>query len=221
MVYYFVPGDHDDVSHPNVFTITKNDNDPDRYKIRLRDIRARFPLPGNYHFRFKVKHENMALWLDVVNDDAVVPLFNSKIIAKVLRVHWDPWSNSDAAVTTKSVPGDSASDPQARIARAGYSTLPGRSVPHKSVNHPQTGSLFLDPIPTEIPSPPKSLTPTETHHAPPPPCDYVDMLLLGGSGASPTFTSQGRTKTVEKHDEANGPNVRGSWNAGLDEFFAG
>lgn len=48
-VYYYIPGDHDDVEHPNVFTV-KRDPKSDSL-LRLREVKAQFPLPGTYHFR--------------------------------------------------------------------------------------------------------------------------------------------------------------------------
>eukprot|EP00421_Protoceratium_reticulatum_P031103 CAMPEP_0168473180 /NCGR_PEP_ID=MMETSP0228-20121227/60189_1 /TAXON_ID=133427 /ORGANISM="Protoceratium reticulatum, Strain CCCM 535 (=CCMP 1889)" /LENGTH=62 /DNA_ID=CAMNT_0008489161 /DNA_START=48 /DNA_END=232 /DNA_ORIENTATION=- len=51
-VYYWVPTDNDDEEHPNVFDVL-----PSGPSVRLRDVRARFPLPGLYHFRFRMRWE--------------------------------------------------------------------------------------------------------------------------------------------------------------------
>merc|ERR1712232_102980 len=69
---------------------------------QLRDIRARFPLPGTYHFRFKMRYEQNAIWMDVTNEDSQVPMYEEKIFCKVLRLSW-----TDAA------PGKSAAQPAA------------------------------------------------------------------------------------------------------------
>ena len=49
IIYYHLPSDNDDGSFPNAFPIPKNQAD-----IKLKDIKEKFPLPGTYHFRFKV-----------------------------------------------------------------------------------------------------------------------------------------------------------------------
>lgn len=54
----------------------------------MKDVKAGFPLPGQYHFRFKMKWESGAVWMDVTNEESMVPMFEDKVIAKVLRVNW-------------------------------------------------------------------------------------------------------------------------------------
>jgi hypothetical protein len=85
LVYYWIPGDNDENDCPNVFPVPSKGGGP----LKLRDIRARFPLPGVYHFRFKMRWENAAVWMDVTNEESNVPLFEEKVWAKVLRVSWD------------------------------------------------------------------------------------------------------------------------------------
>mmetsp|Transcript_138866 Transcript_138866/g.252770 ORF Transcript_138866/g.252770 Transcript_138866/m.252770 type:complete len:180 (+) Transcript_138866:106-645(+) len=88
LVYYYIPGDDDEVEHPNAFTVSSRGNG-----VKLKDIRAHFPLPGAYHFRFKMKWDTASVWMDVTNEDSSVPIFEEKIIAKVLRLSWDPNSS--------------------------------------------------------------------------------------------------------------------------------
>ena len=85
LVYYHLPGDADDSGFPNAFPIAKGKNE-----IRLRDVREKFPLPGQYHFRFKLKwnESGASVWMDVTNEDSFVPVFEDKIVCKVLRVSW-------------------------------------------------------------------------------------------------------------------------------------
>eukprot|EP01066_Platyproteum_vivax_P006930 Platyproteum_vivax@DN2580_c0_g1_i1.p1 len=83
LVYYIVPSDYDDMEHPNAFPIQKPQEE-----IKLKDIRAKFPLPGKYHFRFKLRYDNSFVWIDVTNDDSSVPIFQQRIVAKVLRLSW-------------------------------------------------------------------------------------------------------------------------------------
>jgi len=82
IVYYHIPGDQDESQHPNAYPIHKTE-------VKLRDVREKFPLPGTYHFRFKYRIEkNVFVWLDFTNEDAVVPTYNNRIIAKALRISW-------------------------------------------------------------------------------------------------------------------------------------
>uniref|UniRef100_A0A0G4F173 DIX domain-containing protein n=1 Tax=Chromera velia CCMP2878 TaxID=1169474 RepID=A0A0G4F173_9ALVE len=84
LVYYWIPSDQDDAEHPNAFPIQKTAGE-----LRLKDIKARFPLPGHYHFRFKLKMESGAhVWMDITNDDAQVPSHKGIVFAKVLRISW-------------------------------------------------------------------------------------------------------------------------------------
>ena len=70
---------------PNAYAIPKNVGD-----ITLADIESLFPLgmgeSGNdFHFRFKYKYNNQAVWLDLNNKQCKVPKFDNKIIMKVTR----------------------------------------------------------------------------------------------------------------------------------------
>jgi len=92
-IRYFIPEDGDSEEHPNVFLTQKprqNGQPP-----LLRDIKSNFPLPGKYHFRFKTspipsgehygKGNNMAVWMDCVDENRPVPIWRNSIIAKVMR----------------------------------------------------------------------------------------------------------------------------------------
>mmetsp|Transcript_58032 Transcript_58032/g.131231 ORF Transcript_58032/g.131231 Transcript_58032/m.131231 type:complete len:146 (+) Transcript_58032:77-514(+) len=83
LVYYWVPGDKDESEHPNAFEIPACPAG-----VKLRDFRARFPLPGTYHFRFRMRWESGFVWMDVTNEDSLVPIFEDKVFAKVLRMSW-------------------------------------------------------------------------------------------------------------------------------------
>lgn len=58
--------------------------------ITLATIKAHFPVPGRFHFRFKSQTTNGAfggfVWTDSILDDAVVPQFAGGISMKVLRL---------------------------------------------------------------------------------------------------------------------------------------
>lgn len=84
LVCYHIPSDKDEVDHPNAFTIRKSPED-----ITLRDIRSTFPLPGDYHFRFKVKLESGSYWMDFTDDNEFVPVYAPRrILIKALRISW-------------------------------------------------------------------------------------------------------------------------------------
>ncbi|KAL7543450.1 hypothetical protein ACHAXR_012725 [Thalassiosira sp. AJA248-18] len=92
---YFLPEDCDQEDTPNVFLSPK----PSRpgYPPLLGQIRGSFPLPGNYHFRFKTalvpgtdRDKNaVPVWMDCVDDSSPVPVWQSSIIAKVTRIGMD------------------------------------------------------------------------------------------------------------------------------------
>ncbi len=83
-VCYHLPSDRDEAEHPNAYSVPKQGED-----ITLRDIKDSFPLPGDYHFRFKVRLDSGFYWLDCTDDAANVPVFAPRrIVAKVLRLSW-------------------------------------------------------------------------------------------------------------------------------------
>mmetsp|Transcript_13456 Transcript_13456/g.30509 ORF Transcript_13456/g.30509 Transcript_13456/m.30509 type:complete len:156 (-) Transcript_13456:40-507(-) len=85
LIHYHIPGDGDEADIPNVFPVMKAGG-----PVVLQDIRSKFPLPGTYHFRFKMKFGDVAaMWMDVTNEESQVPLFDGKIVAKVVRLSWD------------------------------------------------------------------------------------------------------------------------------------
>ncbi len=100
-VCYHLPSDKDDADHPNAFAVEKLTEE-----VTLRDIKSAFPLPGEYHFRFKVKLDNGSFWLDFTRDDDVVPAFgHRRIVAKVLRLSWNNLSqNTSSRATVPVVP---------------------------------------------------------------------------------------------------------------------
>jgi hypothetical protein len=84
IVRYFVPEDKDTEDKPNAFIINKPQD-----QLRLKDLRESFPLPGEYHFRFKFPLTNKkVVWLDFNKEETAIPLFNNKIIIKVSRLSW-------------------------------------------------------------------------------------------------------------------------------------
>jgi len=83
LVYYYVPEDKDDPELPNAFGVNLAIEE-----VKIPDIRRLFPLEGEYIFRFKSKIGSSNVWLDV-KEEAKIPLFNGKIVAKATRVSWE------------------------------------------------------------------------------------------------------------------------------------
>mmetsp|Transcript_90700 Transcript_90700/g.171057 ORF Transcript_90700/g.171057 Transcript_90700/m.171057 type:complete len:181 (-) Transcript_90700:53-595(-) len=97
LIFYHIPADGDEAEPPNAFPVLKAGT-----AVKLQDIRAKFPLQGTYHFRFKMKFgETSSVWMDVTNEDSQVPMYDGKIIAKVTRVSW----NSEAENGAKAADG--------------------------------------------------------------------------------------------------------------------
>jgi len=80
-VYYVVPADGDQFEHPNVFTVKCSVK-----KLTLSRITKSFPIPGRYHFRFKMKWRDTYVWLDVTEPSVKVPLFEGKVCIKAARI---------------------------------------------------------------------------------------------------------------------------------------
>jgi len=99
VVHYFIPNDDDDVKQLNAFRISKSVE-----SLRLRDVRSEFPLPGRYHFRFKLKHDGAFVWIDVTNENSAVPQYEGKITCKVLRISWDDTDSPSRPQTTSAAP---------------------------------------------------------------------------------------------------------------------
>jgi hypothetical protein len=86
---YFIPEDGDTEQAPNVFLAPK----PSRpgYPPLLGQIKAAFPLPGKYHFRFKTTlvpgyDKGPVVWMDALDNNEPVPVLQNVIVAKVTRV---------------------------------------------------------------------------------------------------------------------------------------
>ena len=80
LVYYYIPEDKDELTTPNAFAVQKPiDN------ITLQDIEDKFPLEGEFFFRFKYLYMNAKVWLDLSNKKCSVPKCDKKVIMKVTR----------------------------------------------------------------------------------------------------------------------------------------
>ncbi len=95
IVQYFIPEDKDDEDKYNAYIIYKNID-----SLRLSDIRSNFPLPGEYHFRFKFKFNNQSVWIDHSKEEGVLPKYDNKLIMKVNRLNWGK-DNTQSQIKTK------------------------------------------------------------------------------------------------------------------------
>lgn len=97
MLKYVIPADGDEMDHPNVCYLSnpssqvENNSNDNSDSFSLLDIKNQFPLPGLYQFRFKKKlSDSKTVWLDVHEDDALVPLYEGSIQAKITRLCLQP-----------------------------------------------------------------------------------------------------------------------------------
>ena len=112
-ISYFVPQDGDTEARPNVYSLRRP-----LEKIRLGDIKSKFPLPGNYHFRFKRAFGSSYVWFDIADDYAVVPNFDGMVCCKVTRLETTSSSrlkaNNNVVPSAKNKGGAAASEPVVR-----------------------------------------------------------------------------------------------------------
>ena len=83
-VYYFIPEDNENENKMNVFIIYKSFKD-----VKIQDIKENFPLPGEYHFRFKFEFMEKSVWIDFNNPTGALPKYDGRIIMKVSRISWE------------------------------------------------------------------------------------------------------------------------------------
>ncbi|KAF5153242.1 hypothetical protein TpMuguga_04g02505 [Theileria parva strain Muguga] len=83
LLLYVVSNDGDDWETPNALIIPlKTPNS----EVTLADIRKLFPLPGNYHFRTRYRHNNSFVWLDLTREDEPLQSADNVFYMKVLRL---------------------------------------------------------------------------------------------------------------------------------------
>jgi len=80
-VHYIIPADGDEVDHPNVFSVTHPIDG-----LRLKQAKKAFPVPGTYHFRTKFKWKSTFVWLDVTDENSVLPTFDGRVFMKAVRM---------------------------------------------------------------------------------------------------------------------------------------
>lgn len=172
-IRYFLPEDGDDELHPNVF-LAPRPRQPNQPPL-LKDIKASFPLPGTFHFRFKssllpgaeqYSKNGMAVWMDCVDDHRPVPVWKNSIIAKVSRISMDEEDleddDEDVAVPTPTT--------QTNSTRHSNPIPPRAAAPPVSSAPPPTENLlnvFDAPTPAPVPVVNNSTNLFDMDHHPP------------------------------------------------------
>ena len=94
--------------HPNVFFISTSKT------LTVGDVRENFPLPGHYHFRFKVAFKKTFVWRDGMAENATVPAYEKRIVAKVTRLR----GNAQRRAPSAAIGHRSVSAPERRSSAA-------------------------------------------------------------------------------------------------------
>ena len=81
-IRYFVPADGDSEAHPNVFLCSSPASSP----VTLGSIQRSFPIPGNFHYRFKTAFGKGHVWMDVVDPNQAAPSYKDAITMKLSRL---------------------------------------------------------------------------------------------------------------------------------------
>lgn len=80
IISYYIPEDGDSPEHPNFFVCDSN-------SLSVGQLKKIFPVPGEYHFRFKKLIGSTSVWMDATNDAAPVPIdSNGNAFSKVSRI---------------------------------------------------------------------------------------------------------------------------------------
>ena len=125
-VYYFVPEDGDSEDTPNVFLAAASRGSGEL--PTLGDIKAQWPLPGGYYFRFKRAFKNTYVWQDALDDAAEAPVYEGAVFAKVSRLR--PATGAQNGQTQQAAfRGTSAGVPAANAASLPATHKPKRAAP--------------------------------------------------------------------------------------------
>ncbi|CAH0484283.1 unnamed protein product [Peronospora farinosa] len=181
MLNYFVPEDGDSSDHLNVVPLPRVD------LLRLQHIKKSFPLPGNFHFRFKTAFEGTYVWLDVVNDTDPVPDFDGLIICKISRVQSK--NSMRPAEQTETLPKAQVEAPDL-IQTSENPLSPDQRqeespIVQKTFNDDLVG-LLSDPVPSSTSQAASTTSPVPPTSSPPPSQVSHDPFdVFAGNSAAP------------------------------------
>jgi hypothetical protein len=197
LVYYYVPEDKDDPEMPNAFGVNIAIED-----VKIPDIRRLFPLDGEYIFRFKSKIGSSNVWLDV-KEDAKIPLFNGKIVAKATRVSWESRGDRPRQSEEEKAGSSNSSKTGSYNDVSPKPTAPQQQ--HQTNYNFGAEDLNLFGGNSNVQSPPVGINtsggasfnkPSTTHH------DHHDLLDFGHSHGQSTSTNNNTqpSNASKKHD---------------------
>ncbi|KAM3574838.1 hypothetical protein VYU27_003263 [Nannochloropsis oceanica] len=216
MIRYYIPGDGDDATHPNIFHLPPSARNPPT----LRDVRQNFPLPGAYHFRFKKRLEgtpdNKPVWFDITEDTAEIPVCDGTILAKVSRLSMDVSAKPTAAGRTGFPSSSSTSPSSSSHSNSGTSSSPTTQSAASPVSRatPPTGGSSSSS--RHLPTPPDSDPFGLFHEAPTAP--------TGGGGVqrnvSAPMSNNGHSPSMSMQRPQGGGGGGGGGKADLLDFDA-
>jgi hypothetical protein len=117
---YYIPEDGDTIDHPNFFSCDQNSLTLGQLKkvwnifaaILLTHSPQIFPVPGQYHFRFKRAIGSATVWMDATNDTSLVPVDSSgKVFSKVSRIRSSVASQTQTSQQKAPVPVPQPQEP--------------------------------------------------------------------------------------------------------------
>ncbi|KAI9913902.1 hypothetical protein PsorP6_005181 [Peronosclerospora sorghi] len=212
MLNYFIPEDGDSSDHLNVVPLPRVD------QLRLQHVKKvvmsckihhfvialtmfdmqRFPLPGDFHYRFKTAFEGTYVWLDVVNDSDPVPDFNGLVICKISRVHCKsstrPAERTEIKAQVETPDLIETSEPPLSPVK--------REEPHaagKTFNNDLVG-LLSDPAPSSVSQVPSVPSPIPAASPSPPRVAHDPFDVFAGNSTTPM-----RPSPISATMASNGP----------------
>lgn len=214
-IRYFLPEDGDTEGTPNVFLAPK----PSRpgYPPLLGQIKGSFPLPGNYHFRFKTAlvpgtdrdKYAVPVWMDCVEDSEPVPVWQGSIVAKVTRVGMDDYDEDFAS--------SGVSRAESNVSAVSAHSAQPKTVTETSSTHSMHSSdsllgAFDDP-PAPAPAAPaasaessvhsstENLLDVDHHPIPPAPASGGSLLDMDNLGSASGYRSSGANTPTQEHND--------------------
>lgn len=174
MLNYFVPEDGDTSDHLNVVPLPRVE------QLRLQHVKKCFPLPGDFHFRFKTAFEGTYVWLDVVNDADPVPDFNGLVIAKIARVQRES-STRPPERTESPKPVETPDLMETSEPPPSPTKREEPPVAQKTFNNDLMGLQLTDPVPSPTPKAPSAPSPVPAN----PPAARDPFDVFAGNNTAP------------------------------------
>ncbi|KAG3102345.1 hypothetical protein PI124_g12480 [Phytophthora idaei] len=176
---YFVPEDGDSSDHLNVVPLPRVD------QLRLQHVKKSFPLPGDFHFRFKTAFEGTYVWLDVVNDADPVPDFNGLVICKISRVQRESLTRPPERTETPKVQVEAPDLIETSEPPPSPTKREEPQAVQKTFNNDLVG-LMADPVPSPTPQAPSAPSPVPPQKSPAPPQAARDPFdVFAGNSTAP------------------------------------